>query len=414
MNIFEIFCDGKGRITETNMSSILNFLLDPKRAHGFGHSSLSRFLRPIKDDLIRTLNNSNITTQASTEIDLDRWIKRFTKIELSLEEDVYENQDETKPRKRVLDSVIRFYEGNDLSWVLAIENKISMGSISDDKQLIEEYSFLRQSIKKNISIIFIFLTPNLISNSSQLPFDSLKLEGVDKKFNYIWKDSGDNPRSIIRIAQALLDDERSGRINPASSHADLFLRSMIKFISNDFQVETSIDEYVSSDNAMSIITYKEFWKKWKKEKKGSYFFAKKISLIIRQSLNQYCKESGLNDRYQLDYRANSTRLVFFFHPLDQDIDLNKKKLPNRPVAIFFGNTTSQKRIQLQFERADGLSLDGFRRKLNDEMKTIFDRIQPEESSPNYTTMHLRVNEDLNILSDLLLWTIIESAKSAIG
>ena len=416
MNIFEIFCDGNGRIGETNMSSILNFLLDPVRAHGFGHASIARFLMPIRDKL-NHLNgpNDRMSLSKTSELEFDRWVKRFSRIELTLEEDVYEPEEENKaPRKRVLDSVIRFSYGQDLCWVLAIENKTSMASASEIEQLSEEYDFLRAITNKNVPIVFIFLTPTPVHNKSEIMFNNLTMKDGDIKFNYVWKDTANTPCSITKIVKKLLEDERSGIINPASSHADLFLRSMIKFIANDFRLETPLEDSIAGDTSMRLISADEFWEMWKDNKNESYLFAKEISELVKTSLENYCKDSEFSQIYKLEIRSVSTRLAYFYRRLDQEVDLQQKRLPNRPVAIFYGGLTSKKRVQLQFERREGVSLENFRRSLSDQVREIFDKFLPDESSLNHSTLLLQTTTDLNALQPLLDALVKEAAQAAIG
>lgn len=350
-----------------------------------------------------------------SDVDLDRWLKRFPRVELTLEEDVYEPQQETRPRKRIIDSIIRFYDAQDrLTWVLAIENKIAMSSVTDSMQLTEEYEFLRSSIDNGIPIVFVFLTPDPINNASQAAFNLLPMKDQDIKVNYIWKHSSENPCSITRVARSLLEDERTGIISPASSHADLFLRSLIKFVANDFQLETPLENYIASDNGMTLSSLDEFWERWKLEKPGTYDLATQLFELIKKTLKSFSEDSKLNKVYELDYRPTITRLAFFFHPLDTDVDLLQKKLPNRPVAIFFSNATSNQRVQLQFERRNGVSLDAFRRDLDEQTKYAFDQVQPDESSSNYTTIYLQRTIDLNTVNLLLVAAIKEAAQAAIG
>ncbi len=423
MNIFEIFCDGKGRINETNMSSILNFLLDPVRPHGFGHASLARFLTPIKDQLEQFNRcHEGLAWSASATSDMDKWVKRFARIDLTLEEDVFEPQEDTKPRKRILDNVIRFYDAQQhLSLVIAIENKISLASVTDSKQLSEEYGFLRASIdriNRDIPIVFVFLTPEPVSHASQAIFHALVVRPQDIKVNYCWKsathETAQPQASITWLARALLTAERSGDINPASSHADLFLRSMIKFIANDFQRESVQDEAVSSDNAMSVRPIDEFWDTWRAEKPGTFPLATQLFELIQTTLLQHCEQANLSHVYQLDVRPTTTRLACFYRPLAQDVDVQQKKLPNRPVAIFFEGATSNKRVQLQFERRDGVSLEAFRRGLPDATRLLFDEIQPDESGANYTTLLVPQSTDLVQMGPLLQAAIHEAAQAAIG
>ena len=159
MNIFEIFCDGKGRINETNMTSVLSYLLNPVNSHGYGLDSLAFFLEPIEKKLPEEAKNGQDKRKT-----IKAWLKKY-RIDFELEypctkPDGYNNDQNQAKNLRRIDIVIKFFskEKEDLEYIIAIENKIDRKSISKN-QIQEEYDFLRAEIDKKIKIFFIFLTP---------------------------------------------------------------------------------------------------------------------------------------------------------------------------------------------------------------------------------------------------------------
>ncbi|MDM5264843.1 PD-(D/E)XK nuclease family protein [Bacillus wiedmannii] len=48
MNIFDALTNGKGRILETNISSLLAYLLDPNQPHGLGNTLIHTFISSLK------------------------------------------------------------------------------------------------------------------------------------------------------------------------------------------------------------------------------------------------------------------------------------------------------------------------------------------------------------------------------
>jgi hypothetical protein len=148
MNIFEIYCAGEGRINETNMSSVLGYLLSPDASHGFGKESLNLFLEPLADDIKALCDNQKLKL-AGKIFHPQKLADQLGNVEIKFEEDVYGlsvNSSETT-KKREIDLVIRFEGTADKQkLIIAIENKISDGSSTDVHQLEEEYKFLREEI----------------------------------------------------------------------------------------------------------------------------------------------------------------------------------------------------------------------------------------------------------------------------
>jgi hypothetical protein len=148
MNIFEIYCAGEGRINETNMSSVLGYLLSPDASHGFGKESLNAFLEPLADEIIYLCDQQKLKL-AGKSLHRKKIAEQLGSVEIEFEEDVYGISPSKVDieKRREIDLVIRFSgEAEKQKLVIAIENKISDGSSNDSQQLVEEYNFLRTKV----------------------------------------------------------------------------------------------------------------------------------------------------------------------------------------------------------------------------------------------------------------------------
>ncbi len=354
MNIFEIFCAGDGRINEPNMSSALHFLLSPHAPHGLGISSLTEFLWPLSDDLM-ALRTQGRAMARGRQPDLRHLVAGFDRIEMTLEEKVFNPTEGGKPKFRDIDLTLRCFAGDVApALVIAIENKIDANSAGDPMQLADEYAFLRTKIDADyprngtsgtrIPIAFLYLTPDALEGTTQAQWSALALPasalpgGCDFKAHYTWRDTptpGARAASVTAIARSLLRKEQDGTISPASSHASLFLRSMVKFIANDFSAERAdpgaFDEV---NNAKEILGADQFWKAWADAKPGSQALARALHERVAAALNAKAQARGL-ERPEVAF--TKTRIGFFL-------------AGERPVAIMLQNPTTQGRVAVQVKQ----------------------------------------------------------------
>ena len=153
MNIFEIYCAGEGRINETNMSSVLGYLLSPDASHGFGKESLNSFLEPLADEIKILCDNKKLKLTGKN-FHSNKLADQLGKVAIEFEEDVYGTSASSSKatKKREIDLVIRFEgQADKQKLIIAIENKISDGSSNDIDQLEEEYRFLRLTVDEKLN-----------------------------------------------------------------------------------------------------------------------------------------------------------------------------------------------------------------------------------------------------------------------
>jgi hypothetical protein len=354
MNVFEIFCEGDGRINEANMSSALHFLLNPKAPHGFGVTSLREFLSPISDQLEMLCQQRHVLNPYRT-FELASFLRSFDHIDFSLEEKVFNPSPEVGQRNhRDIDIVIKFFRDFDTtkapSFVVAIENKIIENSASED-QITDEYKFLRARLNSDyaltqtelqIPIVFIYLTPAALGRKTNeywtqlvLPTQSSETES-DFKAHYSWKTiAADNPASIVSLVTNLINKEQYGSINPASSYSSLFLRSMLNFINNDFKTESrKYQEELAKAPVIQVhdlMSSADFWQLWENGKSRSLSYAQqlyeKISSKFLNCLNSTPK-------------FTKTRVSFYSETIKNG-------------AILFAGRTTNGIVEVQIKRNDG-------------------------------------------------------------
>lgn len=353
MNIFEIFCAGNGRINETNMTSALHFLLAPHASHGLGISSLAEFLAPLSADLIALRTQGRMTGRGRMP-DVRDLVGSFDRIEMTLEEAVFNPADSKDRKFRAIDLTLRCFAGDEApALVIAIENKIAAGAAADDAQLPQEYAFLRAKVDADhpretadaarIPIVFIYMTPDALAGPTLSQWSALTLpesagpEGSDFKAHYTWKATagpGAGRACMTAIARSLLQKEQDGSISPASSHASLLLRSMIRFIANDFSAERPDSSvFDGANNARETLTPEAFWAGWTQSKPRSRAFAQALHERVASALGHWAQARR---QPALEEKFTKTRLGFF-------------QGPDRPVAIMLQDSTNS-RVSIQVKQ----------------------------------------------------------------
>jgi len=422
MNIFEILSYGDGRVHEAQMSSVLGFLFDPHAPHGYKTTPLAQFVGSFGE-----VAKSALFAAALRQIeDIPLWISSFTRIDLKLEEIVRDSGGSKK--RKDLDLVVRFYKNDQLKLVILIENKINDGAaVGRPNQLNDEYNFLRKAIDDEVVVngqtgarvplIFIYLTPEKIDqpgmSASLLQWRSLELpekssaEQLDFKLNYSWKmdrtvpeeTSARGDMSVESLLLVILDLERAAKINPASSHADLILRSLIKFIRNNFKAEdTDYDDWTIRENGFQPNTNQEFWNKWSGNKLGSYQFATDLVAAMAAYATQKIVERNLSNIYTVKPFTSKLRLNLCLDHRDYPYLEERRSPPGRLLNLRFDGQTSQSKIDVTFDRREGLDYEDFFANLCNETKSWFeasDVTMSDASGGNRTILYISVHPDVS-------------------
>jgi len=412
MNIFEMFSNGDGRVSEANMSSLLAFFMTPSASHAYSTSFLAEFMQMFQGDLPDEWP-WNASKEAKKNIRAA--ITAFETIEVGLEESFYQSTNTGAPRQVDLDIIVRFYsEGENLSLVLAIENKIRDGAATDTNQLANEYEFLRSSMNAEqncIPILFVYLTPRPLTNSgtsvnnqwSELEnrFKGSKLKHPnDRIVNVSWRASEKTP-SITTLARRMIDLEHHGHISPPSSYSAFVLRSLISFVERDSMIVPKL----GADNQMTVIEEEKFWAAWPDES---------ISKRLAQGLCAYLQteqwfgglQLALDKRnLKLKCRFVKSRVIVYLDNTTSPTSDMQKNVPNRICRIFFKQgATTKSDLHVAFDRGHSSELaETATNTMNNCVNINEDKKNPGAYSVVFVLSELNGDEEANLFETCKNW-----------
>lgn len=241
MNIFKVLSQGNGRITETNMSAMLAYLLTPTETHGLGDVFLKKFLKIIDSEM---------------EF-YNMWLSSDSLVAEIRIESPYEINEKT----RSLDIDISIYKRNPQNEYnelvrIGVENKIKANS-AEKEQFNEEYLGLKEEVDSDTNIIMVFLTPKSDDKKLKEEYDELNLGSVGKhrKTWIYWHDEDitgpilkamgqkNKPRfakSITEILLEILKEESLASIDPISDYVRHTLKAFIQHIKTVLSPEPGI------------------------------------------------------------------------------------------------------------------------------------------------------------------------------
>ncbi|OQX20210.1 MAG: hypothetical protein BWK80_35995 [Desulfobacteraceae bacterium IS3] len=228
MNIFKILSQGKGRLSEENLSAMLGFLLSPTQTHGLGDIFLRQFLNIVANKCGDNNRFDNVlNTAKSVQADI-------------LLESAYSLSNN---KRRVIDIEIKIYanepavsqtEITELHRI-AIENKINAQS-SDPKQLEEEFLAILQDIEgdETVQVTMIFLTPPGNNRNLSEEYENLN-EAVLDSHRKVWlrwiEESGNN--HISALMKKLLKSESEAEISPINEYVRHTLKAFVIHIAEN-------------------------------------------------------------------------------------------------------------------------------------------------------------------------------------
>lgn len=216
MNIFKILSSGDGSIKEPNVSAFLGYLLDPNKEHGLKDFLLKTFLEKlIEENTITSLMINDSIVNLTNDSDF--------KIDVELERKVTL----TSGKKRDIDIVINIFYKSDLIFVLCIENKIKVSSVTEN-QLNEQLEGIQQDVDIN-KIGFVYLTPESCLKCNE-EFESFKTSHSDTPAVHLsWNED------IYNLLVNMLEEESKGIIEPIFEYSKYTIKAFMNFIKTDFQ-----------------------------------------------------------------------------------------------------------------------------------------------------------------------------------
>lgn len=244
MNIFKILSSGDGKVYEASVSSFLGYLLDPNKEHGLKDYLLKAVLEKLRkeNDIPSLIINENIVNLTNDS---------YYKVDVELEKKVTLDSG----KKRDIDIVINIYYKTDLIFILCIENKIKVSSVTKD-QLNEQLEGIKNEQLEDITIDKDFKEPE-IAFLYLTPENCPKCKEEYKHF----KDSHNNipathlswNSDIYNLLVNMLEDESKGTIEPIFEYSKYTIKAFMNFIKTDFQ---SYKEEKSNINKKDNTKYK--------------------------------------------------------------------------------------------------------------------------------------------------------------
>jgi hypothetical protein len=308
MNVFKILASCNGNISETNISAMLVYLLNPSNDHGLGDKFLEKIVGKLKNEELK--NNKKLQSYLINSSGY--------RIEIIDEFPVDVGGTDSDKSTRYIDIVIEFYneESKDIpEFAIAIENKIRQDSISDINQISDEIAGLKENYgdDENVELHCILICPQ---NDKKVEKSLCKISGYNNTC-ILWKEGDD---SIIEILNEILNEEAQGAIDPLSTETKYIVKSFIAFVINDFKSkeqsprEKKIKEYLF-DIYTKLVPNKEYTvkeiRKKLSDKAGEIDASTRNCQIYKVTVNAPSRvHIGINkpfdDQFNLFYYSDSS------------------------------------------------------------------------------------------------------------
>lgn len=220
MNIFGALSQGNGRITETNITSFLSYLLNDNS--DFGKSFIILFLKSLSNI------NKLICFEESNIRKLVNEFSRFYMFSASPEVRVTYNG-----KTQIIDIIITIMNKDtqeDIMYIL-IENKIKKSALNKT-QCLTQYEFVKNSedFNDNIPIYSILITPP--DEAFREMYDNVSIENGNSQW-LSWTENSINLLSIESMIRELIRLENNLEISPINNISKYVLKSFVEHITNE-------------------------------------------------------------------------------------------------------------------------------------------------------------------------------------
>ncbi|HEY4064162.1 MAG TPA: hypothetical protein VGM30_19785 [Puia sp.] len=224
MNIFKSLSKGNGRISETNITSFLSYLLDS--SNELNNSFLLLFFLLVDDNLqenkILNLLNLRQTTLRDKVLEFNKRYTVIAEVEYAINN-----------RKQIVDILLTVANKNedDIAYLL-IENKIKKEA-NNPEQAVKQYNFFKQSED---------YTPGLPIYSILLTADSDRFFGMHKNALAAndhsvwlkWTNAKEANNSIEAILRKLIKNEHEAEIQPIDPNTQFIVKSFIDYMLSEY------------------------------------------------------------------------------------------------------------------------------------------------------------------------------------
>jgi len=233
VNIFKALSEGNGKISETNITSFLNYLLDS--TNELNNSFFILFGKLIDENLQSTLiedelklDNTSIRNQIIT-------FSESYVVSCEPEYAILSNNG-SKVIPDILLKVSNKQSNEDVLYCI-IENKIKKGAISKN-QIGKQFRFFTESeeFTENIPIVSVYITPD------EIVFESEFRKGKEENPNTVWLkwvNFTKQNNSIESVLKKLIKQEQNAEIQPIDLNTKFIIKSFIDYISSEFRKKSS-------------------------------------------------------------------------------------------------------------------------------------------------------------------------------
>lgn len=228
MNIFKSLSQGNGRISETNITSFLSYLLNS--TNELDNSFLVLFFDLIDRKLnTNKLNDLMKLKQENLRQRIFDFSKRYSVN--AIPEFAVKKSDKTQIID-VLVTISNKKEETDVAFIL-IENKIKT-SATNKQQVSKQYEYFVQTdeyLKNRLPVYSVVLTSDFDS------FSSMHLNAINLNPNSVWikwTNRNEKDACVEAILRQLLVHEQRAEIQPINPNTQFILKSFIDYIVTEF------------------------------------------------------------------------------------------------------------------------------------------------------------------------------------
>ena len=252
MNIFKALSEGNGRITETNITSFLNYLLD--NSNELNNSFFVLFMELIDSHLEDNKLSDLLDIKQKS---IRERIRSFSSKYIVNSEPEYSivEKNGTRQIPDILTRVSSRKTEEDVAFLI-IENKISRNAITIGQ--IErqcEYFTKSEDYNDGIPVYSILITPD------EKPFEKLYLPAVNRNVRTLWLkwvNHTDNSKSIEAVSKKLIKYEQNADIQPINPNTQFIIKSFIDYLATEFafkEIGKRNNSYLGFDVIDSVETY---------------------------------------------------------------------------------------------------------------------------------------------------------------
>lgn len=231
MNIFKALSEGNGRISETNITSFMNYLLDS--SNELNNSFFVLFARLIDSQLD---NNKICDLLSINQKTIREQIQRFSNNFIVSAEPEYWIQ---KPdgSRQIPDILLRINSKSteeDVAFLI-IENKISKSAIKKG-QVEKQFDYFINSgdYDEGRPVYSVLITPD------DKAFEKLYIPAIDINIRTLWLkwvNHSDNDNSIESISRQLIKREQNADIEPIDPNTQFIIKSFIDYLATEFSIK---------------------------------------------------------------------------------------------------------------------------------------------------------------------------------